>query len=62
MNGKRFLRVKVAAAITLEKWYEISVVVQDPALKSYLDGELKMEYIADHPLQGFVGLWTRADQ
>lgn len=61
VNGKRLLRVKVAATITLEKWYEILVVVQDHTLKSYLDGELKVEYAADRLLQGFVGLWTRAD-
>ena len=39
VNGKRFLRVKVAAAITLGEWYEISVAVQDHTLKGYLDGE-----------------------
>jgi pyruvate,water dikinase len=61
VNGKRLLRVRVAAAITLGQWYEISVAVQDHTLKGYLDGELKMEYSTDRPLQGFVGLWTRAD-
>jgi pyruvate,water dikinase len=61
VNGKRFLRVKVAAAITLGEWYEISVSVQDHTLKGYLDGELRMEYTADPLLRGFVGLWTRAD-
>ena len=61
VNGKRLLRVKVAATITLEQWYEISVVVQGRTLRSYLDGELKVEYTADRLLQGFVGLWTRAD-
>jgi pyruvate,water dikinase len=61
VNGKRFLRVKVAATITLGEWYEISVAVQGRTLKGYLDGKLRMEYIADRPLQGFVGLWTRAD-
>ena len=61
VNGKRFLRVKVTAAITLGEWYEISVAVQDHTLKGYLDGELRVEYTADRLLHGFVGLWTRAD-
>jgi len=61
VNSKRFLRFKAAAAITLGEWYEISVVVQGRTLKGYLDGELQVEYTADRPLQGFVGLWTRAD-
>jgi len=61
VNSKRLLRFKVAAAITLGEWYEISVVVQGRTLQGYLDGELKVEYTPDRPLQGFVGLWTRAD-
>jgi pyruvate,water dikinase len=61
VNGKRFLRVKVTAPITLREWYEISVAVQDYTLKGYLDGELRVEYTADRLLHGFVGFWTRAD-
>lgn len=61
VNGKRFLRVKVQAAITLGEWYEISVAVQDNLLKGYLDGKPKIEYTAEHLPQGFVGLWSRAD-
>jgi pyruvate,water dikinase len=61
VNGKRFLRVKVQAAITLGQWYEIAVAVQDNLIKGYLDGQLKVEYTADSVLQGFTGLWSRAD-
>jgi pyruvate,water dikinase len=61
VNGKRLLRVKVQTAITQEEWYEIAVAVQGNVLKGYLDGELKLEYTAEIPLYGFVGLWSRAD-
>lgn len=61
VNGKRFLRAKVQTAITQGEWYEIAVAVQDNVLKGYLDGEPKIEYRAENLLQGFVGLWSRAD-
>jgi pyruvate,water dikinase len=61
VNGKRYLRVKVQAAITLGKWYEVSVALNDNDLLGYLNGELKMEYTAENLLHGFVGLWSRAD-
>ncbi|MFZ5453485.1 MAG: PEP/pyruvate-binding domain-containing protein [Thermodesulfobacteriota bacterium] len=61
VNGKRFLRAKVLTPVTRGEWYEIAVAVQGNALKGYLNGELKLEYTADNFLQGFVGLWSRAD-
>lgn len=61
VNGKRFLRVKVPTPITRGEWYEIAVAVQGKVLRGYLDGELKLGYTADNSLQGFVGLWSRAD-
>jgi pyruvate,water dikinase len=30
-------------------------------LKGYVDGELLVEYAAERPLNGYVGLWTKAD-
>jgi len=61
VNGKRLLRVKVQTAITQGEWYDIAVLVQDNVLKGYLDGDPKLEYTAENLLQGFVGLWSRAD-
>jgi pyruvate,water dikinase len=61
VNGKRFLRVKVQTSIIQGEWYEIAVAIQDNVIKGYLDGDLKMEYTAENILQGFVGLWSRAD-
>jgi pyruvate,water dikinase len=61
VNGKRFLRAKVQAAINVWEWYEISVSVQDNLIQGYLDGEPKIEYTSEHLLKGFTGLWSRAD-
>jgi pyruvate,water dikinase len=61
VNNKRFQRVNVPHPIGTDQWYAIEVEMLNSTLKGYLDGELLVEYNADHPLHGFVGLWTKAD-
>ena len=39
----------------------MTVEISGNTLKGYLDDELLMEYTAERPLAGYVGLWTKAD-
>jgi pyruvate, water dikinase len=61
VNNERVQRNDVTHLINTDQWYTITVEVHNSSLKGYLDGELLIEYDADHSLQGFVGLWTKAD-
>jgi hypothetical protein len=44
-----------------DQWYLMKVEISGNTLKGYLDDELLMEYTAERPLAGYVGLWTKAD-
>ena len=44
-----------------DQWYLIAVEISGNTLKGYLDDELLLEYTAERPLTGYVGLWTKAD-
>ena len=43
------------------KWYRIKAEISGQTLKGYLDDELLIEYTAERPLNGHVGIWTKAD-
>jgi pyruvate,water dikinase len=61
VNNKRLTRATVHKEIKKEQWYRITVEISGNTLKGYLDDELVMEYTAERPLAGYVGLWTKAD-
>jgi pyruvate,water dikinase len=61
INGKRMQRVAVKEKIASNTWYLLSVETRGSTIKGYLDGRLVVEYIAEKPIKGFVGLWTKAD-
>jgi pyruvate,water dikinase len=61
VHNKRLTRATVQQEITKDQWYLITVEVKGNTLKGYLDGELLLEYTAERPLTGHVGLWTKAD-
>jgi len=43
------------------KWYEIKAEITGQTLRGYLDDECLIEYTAEWPVHGHVGLWTKAD-
>ncbi len=61
VNNKRFQRANVPHPIDLGQWYLITAETLGNTLKGYLDGKLLLDYTAERPLHGFVGLWTKAD-
>jgi pyruvate,water dikinase len=61
VNNKRLTRARVEKGIKTADWYGITVEISGNTMKGYLDDELLMEYKAERPLAGYVGLWTKAD-
>jgi pyruvate,water dikinase len=44
-----------------EKWYRIKVEISGKNVKGYLNDNLLIEYTSQSPIEGYVGLWTKAD-
>jgi pyruvate,water dikinase len=61
INDRRFQRASVHQKIETAKWYRIKVEISGQTLKGYLDNELLIEYTAERSLNGYVGIWTKAD-
>ena len=61
VNGRRFQRVTVDGKIETDRWRLLTVEIVGSTLKGYVDNELLIEYTAQRPLTGYVGLWTKAD-
>ena len=61
INNKRLTRATIPKEVQKDQWYFITVEIKDNTLKGYLDDELLLEYTAERPLSGYVGLWTKAD-
>ena len=61
INDRRFQRASVHRKIETAEWYRIKVEISGQTLKGYLDNELLIEYTAERSLNGYVGIWTKAD-
>lgn len=61
VNNRRFQRASVPKKIETARWYCIRVETSGNSLKGFLDDELLIEYTAERPLKGYVGMWTKAD-
>jgi len=61
IHDKRFQRATVHQKIETGGWYRIKAEISGHTLKGYLNDVLLIEYTAERPLNGFVGLWTKAD-
>ncbi len=61
VNSRRLTRATVPKRIRKDQWRLLAVEFSGNTLKGYLDDELLIEYTADRPLRGYVGLWTKAD-
>ncbi|MDK9709418.1 MAG: PEP-utilizing enzyme [Desulforhopalus sp.] len=60
-NGKRLLRAKVDVPIISNRWYNLAVAISGSFIKAFLEERQVLGYEADRDLQGYVGLWTKAD-
>jgi len=61
VNDKRYERKAVFTEIEKDRWYHIKAEILGQNIRGYLNDELLIEYSAERPLKGFVGLWTKAD-
>ncbi len=61
VNGRRYERAAVARRIESGRWYLVAAVVRGNAVQGLVEGEPLFEYRADRSLEGYVGLWTKAD-
>lgn len=60
-HSKRIQLVTVDAPIRANVWHTLQVDMDGSGLKAYLNGRLVIEYEANRTLEGYVGLWTKAD-
>jgi len=60
-HSKRFQLATVDIPVVSNREYELKVVTVGSQVKAYLDDKFLMEYEAGLPLEGYVGLWTKAD-
>ncbi|MEW5745201.1 MAG: PEP/pyruvate-binding domain-containing protein [Nitrospirota bacterium] len=61
VNNKRIKRVGAQETIRSGTWYELKVEVSGNRIRGCLDGRVVVEHTAEQPVEGFVGLWTKAD-
>ena len=61
INSKRLQRGAVKMKIESDRWYGLKVEIKGPHLRGYVDDETVLEYEAQSPIKGYVGLWTKAD-
>ena len=61
VNNRRFSRAVVPVKVPTDRWVTIRVETSGNHILGYLDEELLIEYTAEWPVHGYVGLWTKAD-
>jgi len=60
-NNKRIERATADMPIEAGSWYNLCAEAQGRLIRAYLDDVQVLEYEADRNLDGYVGLWTKAD-
>ena len=61
VNAKRYQRVAANENIHSNTWYDLSVEIRGNSIRGFLGGNPVIKYSADKQIQGFIGLWTKAD-
>jgi pyruvate,water dikinase len=61
VNNDRFKRASASASLTPGHWYDLRVDLAGKNCLCWLDGKPVVDYTATRPLDGYVGLWTKAD-
>jgi pyruvate,water dikinase len=61
MNNRPVKRVAHDRKIESGEWYLVRVEIVGHRMSGYMNDELVIEYDGESPLEGYVGLWTKAD-
>jgi pyruvate,water dikinase len=61
LNNKRWKRASYPVNLAAGTWYQLKVEFSGNRCQCYLDDVPVIDYTADRPLDGYVGLWTKAD-
>lgn len=61
VDNKRLKQAAAPARLNPGQWYDLRVDVVGNNCLCWLNGELQINYTAKRPLDGYVGLWTKAD-
>jgi len=60
-KGKRRELARAEMALDPGQWYELAVTVQKSHIQAGVDNKTVLEWRAEEPVQGFCGLWSKAD-
>ena len=44
-----------------DHWHELKMTVAGTDFKTYIDGQLALEYALPEPVSGKIGLWSKTD-
>ncbi len=61
VNDRRIERASVREEIRSNRWYQLAVRIQGSRISCLLDDRLVIEYEASAPVEGSIGIWTKAD-
>ncbi|HTG01712.1 MAG TPA: PEP/pyruvate-binding domain-containing protein [Nitrospirota bacterium] len=61
VNSRRIERARARAETSAGRWYQLKVHLNGDEIQGFLNDSLVLEYRAESKVQGFVGLWTKAD-
>jgi pyruvate, water dikinase len=61
INNRRIQRARVSKTIKSDKWYNLAVEIRGSRITGYFEGEPILKYVAANSINGFAGLWTKAD-
>jgi pyruvate,water dikinase len=60
-HSKRFQLATVDTPIEPNRWYDLSVETAGHSVKAYLNDKLLIDYETNRSMEGYLGLWTKAD-
>jgi pyruvate,water dikinase len=61
VNNSRIERARFDVPIGSNQWHALEVRIQGNKAACRVDGAFGFDYLAERPLHGHVGLWTKAD-
>lgn len=61
VNNKRLKRAEVSCPAMLGDWLELKIQVQDNKVSAYVGEIAGIDYTASSAIEGYLGLWTKAD-
>jgi pyruvate, water dikinase len=61
VDNRRFERAQVKTPVAKKIWYALRVTVTDNQAFCMVNGMPACKYLAERPIRGHIGLWTKAD-